>query len=62
MSMTDIRRPPMGRRRCITAPTSNSLCRYASTTGSTCHVTGKCQNHAVSRRALCSAPDRRGTL
>ena len=61
MPMIDSRRRPMGRRRCNTAPTSNSLCRYASTMGSTCHVTGKCQIHTIRPRASRSAPDRRGT-
>ena len=47
MPMMNIRLYPMGRRRCRTAPASNSLCRYASQMGSTCHVTGKLQIHTI---------------
>ena len=47
MSHSDIRRRPMGRRRCSTEPTSISKFKYAGLTGSTCHVTGKLQIHTI---------------
>jgi len=45
--MMNIRLCPMGRRRCHTARASNSFCRYAFPTGSTCHVTYKVQIHPI---------------